>query len=310
MRQSKSAAPQPATGLESARAASAPDRLGQSPRMLAQRRQIRALFGPAAPVQLAKLNIRGPSSGSPGTISGISGWINRPPSNLSKQGQHLTAYVTFVQTMLSRVRDRTPRQAAAELRNVINEFRQLPAMQNVNQWNNHIHQSLNAIDGQLQGAAGMSESDAADVVGDQIDALLRERNRVPGTAISEPGTVGHGEAKHAGALETMETALRTGNAGHYGNAEKAQAVSDMWALLDYDPPDPPGALQLQAIVARVATHLRSLRTAFPQVFIWLSGDPNYWLLPYLRANPHIATSLQRVSGPNLLLVQNAVHASL
>jgi hypothetical protein len=312
MRQSRATIPPvPATRAAPGHAGTAAEAIAQSPPMLAQRRKISAMFGPAAPVvQRAKLNIRGPSSGNPGTISGISDWIHRPPSNLGKQGQHLTAYVTFEQTMLSRVRDLTPTQAAAELRVVILEFRQLPAMQNVTQWNKHIHLSLDLIDSALDDATTMSEKDAAKVVGAQIDGLLRERNRVPGTAISEYGTTGHGEAKHAGALETMETALRSGTAGGYGNNEKAQAVHDMWALLDYDPPDPAGQDQLDAISARILTHFKSMRTAFPRVFNWLSGDANYWLLPYLRANRHITTTLQRVSGANLLLVENAVHGAL
>ena len=307
MRQSRSAAPQQRTGAVAAHSGTASDRVAQSPRMLAQRRQMHAVFGPSAPVQLAKLNVRGPTSGSPGTISGISDWIHRPPSNLSVQGQHLTAYVTFEQTMLSRVRDRTPRQAAAELRQVIAEFRLLPTMQNVNQWNRHIHASLDNIDSELSDATKMSETDAAKVVGAQIDQLLRERNRVPGTAISEPGTTGHGEAMYAGSLETMETALRTKTAFGYGNTQKAQAVVNMWALLDYDPPDPTDEKKLEDIVRRVLTHLHSLRSAFPHVFQWLSADSNFWLLPYLRAHRDITPSLQRLSASNLKRVQEAIY---
>jgi hypothetical protein len=257
-------------------------------------------------VQRAKLNIRKMD----GTISGVSNFIARPPSNLGFQGQHLTAYVAFEQTMLSRVRDRLPTQAAAELREVIREIKALPAMETPNQWNRHIHRSLDMIDQNLQHAAGMNEKNAARMVGTQIDGLLRERNRVPGTAISEVGTHGHGEATNAGALEVMETALRTGTAQHYGAAEMKQAVECSWHLFDYDPPDATDAKKLEKIQIRVLTHVMSVRTAFPHVFDWLSTNSNYWLIPYLRANRATFAALQRVSDQNLLLVQNYVHTNL
>jgi hypothetical protein len=258
------------------------------------------------PVQCAKLNLRN----TDGTISGVSSFIKRPPSNLGSQGQHLTAYVSFKQTILSRVRDLTPTEAAASLRVVVAEILELPAMQTQNQWNEHIHLSLAEIDAALNDAQSMEQNSAAVMVGKQIDAILRERNRVPGTAISEHGTHGHGEAKTAGALEVMETALRTEHAGDYGASVAQQAVECMWALFDYDPPDPADNDKLQKIQERVLTHVMSMRTAFPKVFNWLTEQPEYWLIPYLSSNRNKFTALQRVSDNNLLQVQEYVHANL
>jgi len=257
-------------------------------------------------VQLAKLNIRK----TDGTISGVSSFINRPPSNLGFQGQHLTAYVSFEQTVLSRVRDRKPSAAAAELREVIREILALPAMESPNQWNKHIHASLGAIDHALKAATTADEKTAANIVGVQIDGILRERNRVPGTAISEVGTTGHGEAKTAGALEMMETALRSGKAQAYGQPEMAQAVECLWALFDYDPPNPTDDQKLTKIKIRVLTHMMSVRTAFPEVFGWLTGNNKYWLIPYLRQHRAKFTALQRVSDQNLGAVELYVHANL
>ena len=260
----------------------------------------------AVVVQRAKLNIRK----ADGVITGVSSFIARPPSNLGFQGQHLTAYVAFEETMLLRVQGRRPTAAATELRYVIAEILALPAMETQNQWNRHIHQSLARIDQALQAASAMDEKSAAKIVGAQIDGLLRERNRVPGTAISEAGTHGHGEATRAGALEVMERALRDGTA-NYGPPQKQQAVECLWHLFDYDPPDPAtDAKKLQKIEIRVLTHLMTVRTAFPQVFDWLSGDRNYWLIPYLRAHRGNFTALQRVSDQNLDQVERYVHSSL
>lgn len=282
--------------------------LAKSPRLVAQRERIQRAFGDAAapPVQMAKLNIRK----TDGTISGVSSFINRPPSNLGFQGQHLTAYVGFEQTILSRVRDRTPTGAAAELREVISEIIELPAMQTQNQWNKHIHASLIKIDVALQNAALQDEATAAKIVGVQIDGILRERNRVPGTAISEKDTHGHGEAKTAGSLEMMETALRSGNAGHYGAKEMEQAVVNLWSIFDYDPPEPKDQKAHDKICTRVLTHVMSVRTAFPQVFDWLTGNNKYWLIPFLRKNRKLFTSMNRLSDNTLGLVENYVHANL
>jgi hypothetical protein len=288
-----------------------PQGWSHSPRLQLQRQQLQRLFGAQRagflPLQGAKLNVRK----ADGTISGVSSFIHRPPSNLSFQGQHLTAYVTFEQMVLSRVRDLRPIDAAGQLREVVLEILALPAMQGVNQWNSHVHVALGRIDAALAGAQTMSQADAAKVVGAQIDGILRERNRVPGTAISEHGTHGHGEATDAGSLEVMETALRTGQAAHYGQAQMAQAVSCLWRLFDYDPPDPGAdAAKRAKITKHVLTHVMSVRSAFPAVFDWLTGNNQYWLLPYLRAHRTSFTSLQRVSAANLLLIEQQVHAGL
>jgi hypothetical protein len=264
----------------------------------------------AALLQRAKLNIRPPNASNAGTISGVSNFPHRPPSNLSSQGQHLTAYVAFVDTILSNVRDRTPAEAAHQLIFVVAEFRKLPAMEVQSHANNHVHQSLDNIVTNLTWALTQDEKTLIGTVGDQIDRLLAERNRVPQTAISEHGTKGHGEAKTAGALEVMETALRQKTA-KYGQKEAEQAAQEMWRLLDYDPADPDTSIKLDAIAKRVLTHLMSMRLAYPQVWGWLTANwPAYWLLPYLRKNQHLFSSLQRVSANNLATIEKDVHSAL
>jgi hypothetical protein len=263
-------------------------------------------------VQRAKLNIRASSSPQAGTISGVSGFPHRPPSNLGSQGQHLTAYVAFVDTILSNVRDRTPVDAARQLIWVATEFKKLPAMASVGQWNKHIHASLDLIVQRLDAAIKSGDPGvAAATVGAEIDQLLSERNRVPGTAIGEKDTIGHGESKTAGALEVMETALRTKQAGGYGAAEAEQAVQELWRLLDYDPPDPDDKVKLETVSKRVLTHLMSMRLAYPQVWQWLSSGPSkFWMIPYLRANRKLVTALGRLTDPVLGEIQNQVHAAL
>jgi len=281
-----------------------------------QQNQIQSIVGGAKVrstiVQRVTLNIRPTTGANPGTISGVSNWTNRPPSNLSIQGQHLTAYVTFKQTILSRVRDRTPTQAAAELYQVVQEIRMLPYMNPPSQWNNHIHQSLNGIEQRLNQAATLPDQrQAARDVGYLIDAILTERNRVPSTAINEPGTVGHGEAGHAGSLEVMENTIRKGMAGGYGAPQAQQAVEEMWSLFDYDPPNPTTAKALLEIQRRVLTHVMSMRTAFPHVFAWLTAkSPKYWLMPYLRANRGAIGALQRLTDGYLQSVEDYVHDNL
>ncbi|WP_341720587.1 hypothetical protein QQG74_13315 [Micromonospora sp. FIMYZ51] len=275
-------------------------------------RAVRQLLGTpgAVTVQRASLNIR-----PDGTISGVSQFPSRPPSNLSKQGQHLTAYVAFEDTILSNVRDRTPSAAAEQLIWVARQFQALPFMETVNQWNRHVHQSIEAIIATLRDALDRDPPDdkfLRSTVGRQIDELLRERNRVPHTAISESGTKGHGEAATAGGLEVMETAIRTRRAGAYGDDEATQAVTQMWQLLDYDPAEPSAASpELLLIQRRVLTHVRSMRLAYPQVFAWLTGlGAGYWLMPYLRAHQDKFSSLSRLSAPRLLDVETYVHANL
>lgn len=261
-------------------------------------------------VQRARLNVR-PN----GTISGVSSFPRRPPSNLSRQGQHLTAYVAFEDTILSHVRDRTPAQAAEQLIWVASQFKELPFMADVNQWNGHIHQSLDSIIEQLRTALARDPRDDTHlrvVVGNQIDDLLAQRNRVPHTAINEPGTFGHGESGNAGALETMETALRTARANSYGAAEAAQAVQQMWALFDYDPPEPAAeSNQLVMIGKRVLTHLKSMRLAYPHLFNWLTEQgSDYWLMRYLRSHRDDVNCLNRLSGERLEDIENYAHQML
>ncbi|MGH3915002.1 MAG: hypothetical protein ACRDTC_16585 [Pseudonocardiaceae bacterium] len=261
-------------------------------------------------VQRARLNVR-PN----GTISGVSQFPGRPPSNLSRQGQHLTAYVVFVDTILSHVRDRTPAQAADQLIWLAGQFKELPFMADVNQWNRHIHESLDYIIVQLQTALAINprnELNIRVVVGNQIDDLLAQRNRVPHTAISESGTFGHGEAGNAGSLETMETALRTARADSYGAAEATQAVQQMWELFDYDPPEPAAeSNQLVMIEKRVLTHLKSMGLAYPHLFKWLTEQGSgYWLMRYLRSHRVDVKCLNRLSDERLEDIENYAHERL
>lgn len=266
------------------------------------------LTGPV--VQRARLNVR-PN----GTISGVSQFPRRPPSNLSRQGQHLTAYVAFEDTILSHVRDRTPEEAANQLIFVARQFKELPFMADVGQWNLHVHQSLDYIIEQLQTELARDPRDDARlrvVVGNQIDDLLTQRNRVPHTAINEPGTSGHGEAGNAGALETMETALRTERADSYGAQEATQAVKQMWTLFDYDPPEPAAeSSQLVTIEKRVLTHLKSMRLAYPHLFNWLTEQgSNYWLMRYLRGHRGDVNCLNRLSDERLQDIEEYAHERL
>lgn len=264
----------------------------------------------AVTVQRARLNIR-PN----GTISGVSGFPSRPPSNLrGKQGQHLTAYVAFEDTILSHVRDRTPEQAAQALIGVAEQFKALPFMVPKNPQNGYLHQYFDSIIAELTAELQQNPPDVASLrstIGYQIDELLKARNQIPSTAISELGTKGHGEATVAGGLETMETALRTGKAGSYGDAEAEQAVSQMWQLLDYDPPEPDTPEKLELVQRRVLTHVTSMRLAYPEVFAWLTNyRMDYWLMPYLRAHRSTFTSLGRLSDKTLKSIQEYVHSNL
>lgn len=261
-------------------------------------------------VQRARLNVR-----TNGTISGVSQFPRRPPSNLSRQGQHLTAYVVFEDTILSQVRDRTPAQAAEQLIWVAGQFKELPFMVDINQRNRHVHESLDYIIEQLRAAlAGDHQDDAhiRAVVGNQIDDLLAQRNRVPHTAINESGTFGHGESGNAGALETMETALRNARAGSYGAAEATQAVRQMWALFDYDPPEPAAeSNQLATIEKRVLTHLKSMQLAYPHLFKWLTEQGSeYWLMRYLRSHRDDVNCLNRLSDERLEDIESYAHGML
>lgn len=285
------------------------------PQKIAQRLQIKSTSGGAevgAPiVQRAKLNIRKDKK----TISGVSKFPRRPPSNLSKQRQHLTAYVTFEQAILSRVRDRTPTNAASELQNLVKEIGKLPYMASAG----HVHASLNSIDKKLSEAAKLpDEKAAANIVGDQIDLVLDARNHIPGTAISVSGTTGHGEARTAGSLEMFETDLRqTGGQKFATDAKNAkQALLNMWELFDYNPPDPKDDPKLTEVQRRVLTHVMSMRTAFPLTFEWLTSlGEKYWLMPWLMQSlqsrgPALRLPLQRLSKESLKKVTDFVHTNL
>ncbi|MGH2721596.1 MAG: hypothetical protein ACRDJO_08340 [Actinomycetota bacterium] len=267
--------------------------------------------GPGLTVQRARLNIRS-SGGAQGTISGVSQWPSRPASNLrSGQGQHLTAYVAFEQMILSRVRDLTPEGAAASLIEVAREIKGLPAMVPPGQFNNHIHLGLDLVIAALSKLRGQDPGTVAAGVGPQIDEILRLRNQVPGTAISIPGTKGHGEAGDSGSLEVIETGLRTGTKA-WDDSVATQAVQTMWFLFDYDPPAPGDAVILESIAKRVLTHVLSMRMAFPAIWRWLSGkDEKFHLLPYLIAHAGGAgLPLPRLGKLQLGKIKDHVYARL
>ena len=267
----------------------------------------------AAPVvQRAKLNIRAKD----GTISGVSNFPGRPASNLrSGQGQHLTAYVTFEQTILSNVRDLTPKQAAQRLIEVIQEFKTLPKMENVGNWNKHIH---NAFDQQIDiltdSITNEDDKGTTNTIGLLIDNILAARNQVPDTAISEHGTVGHGEAKYAGILEELETHLRKGAWKDDWDEETVaqQSLGSMWSLFDYDPPEPDNDDKLKTIEDRVLTHIMSVRRAFPHTFDWLTGKGSkYWLMTFLINNQGtVGVPLPRINAGTLKKIMEDVHGRL
>ncbi|MEZ4868497.1 MAG: hypothetical protein R3C14_44620 [Caldilineaceae bacterium] len=263
-------------------------------------------------VQRAKLNRR-----QNGTISGISQWSNRPTSNLrSGQGRHLTAYVVFQDTILSNVRDKTPTEAANQLILVIDVFLDLPAMRQRNNFNGLIIDSFNVIKGKLSDASKETdEKSASDIIGTLIDEILSARNKIPGTAISESDSHGHGEAGSAGILEKLETALRKNewNSSWNEDVVAREALESIWYLFDYNPPDPANDdNKLDDIQKRVLTHVMSIRLAYPCVFDWLTQKgQNYWLMPYLiKNNKSMGMPLQQVASEKLQKVQEYVHAGL
>jgi hypothetical protein len=136
------------------------------------------LTGPVlhAPVQLARVNIR-QNGAEAGTISGVSQFPSRPSSNArGGQGNHLTAYVVFEDTIVTKVINRTPEGAAASLQEYLNQILLLPGMQG-----SHASYLRNAIENCRR------ELNDPDNVNAQIDVILTIRNQVPGSAIQGNG---------------------------------------------------------------------------------------------------------------------------
>ena len=250
--------------------------LNTSPRVRATAAIQRKLNGDIA--QLAKLNLR-----NNGTISGVSSWPHRPPSNVSgKQGQHLTAYVAFQDMILSHVRDRTPKQAANALIGLLGDMAKLPGGE---YW---LKQYGNIVDINVNLLTDAAKDNDDKMVGGVIDNILGLRNVMPDTALgTKEKTPGHGEAGTSGSLEVLETVLRQ-NGGNLPNTYDANdeanaALFNMWRLLDYQPSSGASEESFEKTKMRVLRHVMQMRLSYPQVFNWLTGR-GAWLMPYLKNN--------------------------
>lgn len=256
---------------------------------------------PHSVVQRAKLNIRKKDN----TISGVSNFPSRPSSNLrGSQGQHLTAYVVFEDTILSKVKDKTVPGAAAALIGYLEEIKTLPgmALKSADYLKPHIASTIDTL---------KEHSDNAKVVGDQIDMILSIRNKVPGTAQHGTGG-GHGEAGHSGILETVETALRTKSWNPEWDDETVanQCRASVWRLLDYDPPNPGSDEALETVINNVLTHFKSVISAYPKVEHWL-GSNGYFFVTYLEEHRDAeGMPLQRLKKEQFDAVFEQVHGRL
>ena len=94
------------------------------------------------------------------------------------QGQHLTAYVAFTDMILSHVRDRTPRQAANALIDLLDSMSDLLGGE---QWNRTYGATVEENKRLLRDAARDND---ADIVGGVIDNILALRNVMPDTALA------------------------------------------------------------------------------------------------------------------------------
>jgi hypothetical protein len=253
-------------------------------------------------MQLARLNVRQKD----GTISGVA-FGNRPPSNLSKQGQHITAFVAFQDAVLSHVRDKTPAQAATALIGLMEMFKELPGMKSQPK---HILEAMDKANTALEEAA--KSDDVAKDVGEIIDTVLAIRNAIPLTAVSTHEGGGHGEAKTSGALEVLETAIRTGAKWkeEWGSESDvaAQAQYSMWRLLDFDPSSPASDDskrddKLEQMGRHVLGHFMSMRMAYPGTWYWLSTKKEYYLSTYLQKNRNVdGMPLQKLETADLEFV--------
>lgn len=245
--------------------------------------------GSKQPIQFVKLNFR-----KDDTISGVSNFPSRPTSNIrGSQGQHLTAYVVFEDTILSHVKDQTLAGAAKELRKYLDDILDLPGMK---------IKSGEYLKAYIERARTTlkDHDDDADLVGAVIDDILSIRNKVPGTA--EVGTGGgHGEAGHSGILEQLETALRNNNwkTSWDEDVVSGQARASVWNLLDYDPANPSSVDEVDEIATRIVTHFKSIVSAYPNTDKWLNKREEYFTT-YLEAHrDDVGMPLKKVKSKQL-----------
>jgi len=121
-------------------------------------------------------------------------------------------------------------------------------------------------------AIGGDAAEVSKLVGAEIDVLLSCRNQVPGSALSNHGTHGHGEASSSGKLcvyEENAAQLKFGHAGHAVDEYLAsEAVELMWHLFDYSPTEATATREpirwrtrCTRISSRCARHIRHLPMA-------------------------------------------------
>jgi hypothetical protein len=245
-----------------------------------------------------------------GRVTGVSKWPRRPPSNCSKQGQHLTAYVSFRDSVLSSVRRKTVPQAAIGLRVLLKHYKHLPSLGRKSAASARLKAAIR-VNRQL-----LAANNDAITIGDVIDNVLAIRNQIPGTAVTTHEGGGHGEANSSGILRTAEDqfaehGMGVLKAGWIAGTVENQTRKMMWRLLDYDPAAPAGDPdKCDVIGERVLTHFREMQVAYPLVFAWLTGR-NAYLFTYLTANRLAAgMPLRRISALDLLTIQNYVHTNL
>ncbi|WP_322044092.1 DUF4157 domain-containing protein [Paraburkholderia sp. J67] len=255
-------------------------------------------------MQFARLNIR-----ADGTISGVSNFPSRPPSNVrGTQGQHFTAYVVFEDTILAKVKDRAPGDAVIALKGYLDEILTLPGMQQSNVKN--LTDAIKYWSDQLEKLSKVKAINPK-TIGDIIDYILCIRNMVPGTARRGKGG-GHDEAGSSGRLELVETTLRR---GEWENTWVAATIADqcralVWQLLDYQPADPTDDQEEAAIAKVIITHFKSIVSAYPNLDAWLNHRGAYYT-SYLEAHRNNAgMPLLKVGQPQLTRIFELVGAGM
>ncbi|MBR1218542.1 DUF4157 domain-containing protein [Bradyrhizobium sp. U87765 SZCCT0131] len=244
-------------------------------------------------------------------ISGISDWVDRPSSNTTKQGQHLTAYVAFEDMILSHVRGCTVVEAAQALQAVIDGIRILPGAEHMHRTYADQFDERRAELGQVGRLRDPKE--AKKEVERIIDDILSLRNKLPDTALStSERTPGHGEAKSSGGLEVMENTLRKRTAfpESWGD-EKAIAdslLSSMWRLLDYQPSTEASEQAFTKTKQRVLRHVMQMQLSYPRVSKWLT-EHGYDLMAYLAKNRKEGMPLAALSGKEIAALSGHVAAN-
>ncbi len=257
-----------------------------------------------------------------GTISGIGppkGSKKRKRSSSSlrtKQGQHTTAYVVFEHEIWSAVLDRTPRQAAAELADLADRWLALPRLGSTHADVTRIRDALEERKERLLELHRAPGDTTAEEIAAELDPLTEEllalRNQVPGTALNTKNTGGHGEASMAGALQAMEKLLRADGDDALDGEPPERVAELMWGLLDYNPPP---TADTNEVGRFVETHVRSLMSAYPQLWAWLSDATRSQghLLPWLRSAKQqggYTGALWRTSDQDLQTVETDLYAHM